>query len=85
MSDPQKYRTKEEVEEYKDKDPILHALSVLQSNNWISDSDLDAIDQEVKKEVDEAVDFAENSPYPDPSALYEYVYSEPNYPFIETH
>jgi len=46
---------------------------------------LDTIDQEVKKEVDEAVDFAENSPYPDPSDLYEYVYSEPNYPFIETH
>jgi pyruvate dehydrogenase E1 component alpha subunit len=85
MSDPQKYRSKDEVEEYKDKDPILHALSVLQANQWISEAELESIDQAIKDEVEEAVDFAENSPYPEASALYEYVYSEPNYPFIETH
>ncbi len=85
MSDPQKYRSKDEVEEYKDKDPILHALSVLQANQWISEAELESIDQAIKDEVEEAVDFAENSPYPEASALHEYVYSEPNYPFIETH
>jgi pyruvate dehydrogenase E1 component alpha subunit len=85
MSDPQKYRSKDEVEEYKDKDPILHALSVLQANQWISEAELESIGQAIKDEVEEAVDFAENSPYPEASALYEYVYSEPNYPFIETH
>jgi len=85
MSDPQKYRSKEEVDEYKDKDPILHALSVLQANKWITDAELDAIDEAVKAEVDASVEFAENSPYPDASALWEYVYSEPNYPFIQTH
>jgi pyruvate dehydrogenase E1 component alpha subunit len=82
MSDPQKYRTKDEVEKYKAEDPILHALFVLQSNNWISDSEVEAIDEAVKQEVEECVAFAESSPYPDPEDLWKYVYKQEDYPFI---
>lgn len=82
MSDPQKYRSKEEVEKFKSEDPILHALFVLQSNGWITESELEAIDERVKSQVEECVEFAENSPYPEPEDLWKYVYSEGNYPFI---
>jgi len=82
MSDPQKYRSKEEVEKYKAEDPILHALFVLQSNGWITESEVEAIDEDVKKEVEECVAFAEASPYPDPEDLWRYVYKQEDYPFI---
>lgn len=83
MSDPQKYRTKDEVEQYKAQDPILYALAHLQKNNWITDEERETIDERVKKQVQEAVDFAEESPYPSPETLWENVYSDKSYPFIK--
>ncbi len=83
MSDPQKYRTKEEVDQFKSEDPILHALHVLQSNDWITDAEIEAIDEKVKQMVDECVDFAENSPFPEPEDLWKYVYAQEDYPFIK--
>ncbi|TNE70238.1 MAG: pyruvate dehydrogenase (acetyl-transferring) E1 component subunit alpha [Bacteroidetes bacterium] len=83
MSDPQKYRTKEEVSEWMEQDPIEHCLNVIKENKWLSQKELDEIDEWVKKEVQESVDFAENSPYPEGSELYEDVYVEPDYPFIK--
>ncbi len=82
MSDPGTYRSKEEVEEYKTKDPIEQVLATLQENKWITDKELEAIDARVKAEVDEAVQFAEESPYPDASELYKDVYVQEDYPFI---
>lgn len=82
MSDPQKYRTKEEVAEWMEQDPIEHCLNTIKSNKWLSDKELEEIENWVKKEVEEAVEFAENSPYPDADELYEDVYQEPNYPYI---
>lgn len=70
MSDPAKYRTREEVQEMKDhKDPIEAVKKILieQGN---SEDDLKAIDKNIRKVVSEAADFAENSPEPDPSELY---------------
>lgn len=83
MSDPQKYRTKEEVSEWMEQDPIEHCLNVIKENKWLSQKELDEIDEWVKKEVQESIDFAENSPYPEGSELYEDVYVEPDYPFIK--
>lgn len=83
MSDPQKYRTKEEVSEWMEQDPIEHCLNVIKENKWLSQKELDEIDEWVKKEVQESVDFAENSPYPEGSALYEDIYVEPDYPYIK--
>ncbi len=82
MSDPAKYRTKEELEEYKAKDPIETVLSVLRKNKWISEKDIDASEERVKALVDESVEFAENSPFPDVHELYEDVYVQEDYPFI---
>jgi pyruvate dehydrogenase E1 component alpha subunit len=83
MSDPQKYRTKDEVDQFKSEDPILHALHVLQSNDWIKEAELEAIDEKVKAMVDECVEFAENSPFPEPEDLWKYVYAQEDYPFIK--
>ena len=83
MSDPQKYRTKEEGSEWMEKDPIDHCLDIIKENNWLSEQEIADISAWVKKEVEECVEFAENSPYPDPEEIYEDVYVEPNYPYIK--
>ena len=83
MSDPQKYRSKDEVESYKDRDPIEQVKHTILTNNILSQADLDKIDEKIKVLVQESVDFAEASPFPDKSEAYKDVYVEENYPFIE--
>jgi pyruvate dehydrogenase E1 component alpha subunit len=83
MSDPAKYRTKEEVEEYKAKDPIEQVLAVIQKNKWLSDADIEAMEAKVKAIVDESVQFAEESPYPEAHELYEDVYTQSDYPYLK--
>jgi pyruvate dehydrogenase E1 component alpha subunit len=77
MSDPAKYRTREEVDEIrKTRDPIDHVEERLEKQGWADEATLKAIDAEVKKIVAEAAEFARTSPEPDPSELYTDVYSE---------
>ena len=83
MSDAQTYRTKEEVKEYQQQDPIEKVLDTLKKNNWIDESGVEAIEAKVKALVDESVQFAEESPFPDPEELYNDVYLEKDYPFIK--
>ena len=83
MSDPQKYRTKEEVAEWMEKDPIDHCLEVIKENNWLTEVEIADIATWVKKEVEESIVFAENSPYPAPEELYEDVYMQKDYPYIK--
>jgi pyruvate dehydrogenase E1 component alpha subunit len=82
MSDPAKYRTKEELEEYKEKDPIEYVLKVILEKQYATEEEIEAINDKVKAEVDDAVEFAENSPYPDVSEVYKDIYTDENYPFI---
>ncbi|MEO6669766.1 MAG: pyruvate dehydrogenase (acetyl-transferring) E1 component subunit alpha [Ferruginibacter sp.] len=82
MSDPQKYRTKEELEEYKTKDPIEHVLKTLQTQFKVPDAEIEMINERVRKEVDDSVTFAEESPWPDDSELLKDVYMQADYPFI---
>jgi len=82
MSDPAKYRPKEELEEYKIKDPLDHVLGVIQKNNFLTEAEIEAINEEVKSVVDESVRFSEESPYPDPSELFKDVYVQEDYPYI---
>lgn len=82
MSDPQKYRTKEEVEEYKQKDPIDYTREKLLNEFKVSEADIEAINEKVKKQVEEAVQFAEESPWPDDDELLKDVYIQEDYPFI---
>src|ERR1017187_7969637 len=82
MSDPAKYRTKEELEEYKEKDPINQVLKKIIDNNFATQEQIDMINEKVKLEVEEAVQFAEESPFPDDSEMYKDIYAEDDYPFI---
>jgi pyruvate dehydrogenase E1 component alpha subunit len=82
MSDPQKYRTKEELEEYKEKDPIEHVLKVLTTEYQVSEADIEIINNRVKDQVEESVKFAEDSPWPDNDELLKDVYVQEDYPFI---
>lgn len=82
MSDPQKYRSKEEVDEYKAKDPIEQVLTVIRKNKWMTDKEIEAAEEKANAIVDESVKFAEESPMPDASELYEDIYKEPDYPYI---
>ena len=83
MSDPQKYRTKDEVTEWIEQDPILHVLNTIKENKWLKEKEIEEINDWVKKEVAESVKFAEESPYPDAEELYEDVYIQKDYPYIK--
>jgi pyruvate dehydrogenase E1 component alpha subunit len=83
MSDPQKYRSKDEVAEWMANDPIEHCLNVIQENKWMTKVQIEEIENWVKKEVQESVEFAENSPYPEAHELYEDVYTQTDYPYIK--
>jgi pyruvate dehydrogenase E1 component alpha subunit len=83
MSDPQKYRTKEEVAEWMEKDPIDHCLSVIKENKWLSEDEIQGVIDWVKTEVEESITFAENSPYPEAEELYKDVYTQEDYPYIK--
>lgn len=81
MSDPAKYRTKEEVEEYKQRDPIEQVRTKLLDFGYATEADLEAIDKQIKETVEASVKFAEESPWPDAKEIYTEVYVE-DYPFI---
>ncbi|HEX7070951.1 MAG TPA: pyruvate dehydrogenase (acetyl-transferring) E1 component subunit alpha [Rhodothermales bacterium] len=82
MSDPAKYRTKEELERRKDEDPIIRLKKYLLDNRLGTNDSLDQVDEEVKNEVMESVEFAENSPFPPTESIYEDVYTQKDYPFL---
>lgn len=82
MSDPAKYRSKEEVEEYKQRDPIEVVKQTILQKKYATEKDLDAIDQEIVTQVEESVKFAEESPYPDPSEALKDIYVQDDYPFV---
>lgn len=82
MSDPGKYRTKEELMNYKSKDPVVMMKAHIITNDIATEDEIKDIEAEVKKVVKECVDFAENSPFPDDSELYNDIYTQADYPFI---
>lgn len=82
VSDPAKYRTKEEVQEYKERDPVkMTELRILQEK-IATEEDIKVIKEQIKNEIDEAIQFAEESNYPDPSELYTDNYLQEDYPFL---
>jgi pyruvate dehydrogenase E1 component alpha subunit len=83
MSDPAKYRTKEELEEYKMKDPIEQVRKSLLDQKFATLEDLENIDSKVKDIVNECVEFAENSKFPDSSEAFKDVYAQEDYPYIK--
>jgi pyruvate dehydrogenase E1 component alpha subunit len=82
ISDPQKYRSKEEVEEYKGRDPIKAVFDTILAKKFATKEEIDAIDKRVAGTVEESVKFAEESPWPDDSEVLKDIYVDKNYPFI---
>ena len=82
VSDPQKYRSKDEVEDYKNQDPITKVHSTIVENKFATEEELKAIDDKISLIVEASVKFAEESPWPDDSELLKDVYIDSSYPFI---
>ncbi|HYP48729.1 MAG TPA: pyruvate dehydrogenase (acetyl-transferring) E1 component subunit alpha [Thermoleophilaceae bacterium] len=74
MADPEEYRQKEEVEEWRRRDPIAAFSARLASEGVLSESDATRLDEEAIAIVDESVRFADASPFPDLDTLYDHVY-----------
>lgn len=82
ISDPQKYRTKDEVDEYKSKDPISILKKNILDNNYATEEALSEIDTRCEEVVANSVKFAEESPIPNDDEVLKDVYMDQNYPFI---
>ena len=81
MSDPQKYRTRDELNSYRDQDPIQTVKGYLLDTYKVKEDVIKAIDQAVKEEVADCIEFAENSPWPDNAEVYKDIYQD-EYPFL---
>ena len=82
MSDPAKYRTKEEVEQYKSQDPVDMVLKTILDKKIATEKEIETINERVKNVVEESVRFSEESPFPDASEVYQDVYMQKDYPYI---
>lgn len=82
ISDPATYRTKEELKSYQEKDPVKMLERKMLEGKIATEEEIKKIKDKVKKEVEASVKFAEESPFPDPSELYEDNYVEDDYPFL---
>lgn len=74
MADPEEYRTKEEVAQWRERDPIPQFGDLLQREGILDAAARETIEREATAQVERAVEFAENSPFPTPESLYEDVY-----------
>ncbi|WP_185861206.1 pyruvate dehydrogenase (acetyl-transferring) E1 component subunit alpha [Blattabacterium cuenoti] len=83
MSDSELYRSKEEIDLYKKRDPILKLKNIIIQNKWETIENLNIIENKIRKKVEYCVEFAENSDYPSLEEMYNIVYYEKNYPFLD--
>jgi pyruvate dehydrogenase E1 component alpha subunit len=74
MGDPERYRQQEEVHQWRENDPIGIYRKYIMENNIATEEELNQQDDRAKEEVDEAIEFAESSPDPDPEELFTDVY-----------
>jgi pyruvate dehydrogenase E1 component alpha subunit len=74
MADPEDYRTKEEVAQWRERDPIPAFSDLLEREGALTTEQREQIERDAMRQVNEAVEFAESSPFPDPDMLYEDVY-----------
>jgi pyruvate dehydrogenase E1 component alpha subunit len=75
LADPDELRSKAEKDNWFPRDPIKLFAAYLLEQNLVKESDLKTIDQKIQVVIDEAVNFAETSPEPDPSELYRYIFA----------
>jgi pyruvate dehydrogenase E1 component alpha subunit len=84
MSDPGTYRTKEELEAYKQQDPLERVRRTILGNRIASEQEIEQIDGRVKQQVGDAVAFAEASSFPHANEAYKDVYAQTDYPFLNS-
>ena len=82
VSDPAKYRTKEELEHYKEQDPVLVTENNILKKGLASEAEINKIKEAIDIEIEDAMKFADESDYPLPSELYDDNYMQKDYPFI---
>ena len=82
MSDPATYRSKKELESYKDRDPIEQIKKMIILKKILSLDEINIIDQKIKDQVKKSVEFSETSSYPGPEDVYSDIYVQKDYPFI---
>jgi len=82
VSDPGKYRSKEELENYQDQDPVKMTEKKILSNKIATEAEIEAIKAKIEAEMDDAVQFAEESPLPTADLLFEANYVQEDYPFM---
>jgi pyruvate dehydrogenase E1 component alpha subunit len=82
VSDPAKYRTKEELEYYKEQDPVVVTENTIIDNKIASEAEINKIKEAIDIEIEEAMKFADESDYPLGSELYDDNYVQKDYPFI---
>ena len=82
ISDPAKYRKEGELDARKSQDAIVRLEQYIVDAGIASDSEIETLDEELKQEVLDAIDYAENSDFPDDDAIYDHVYAQEDYPFI---
>jgi pyruvate dehydrogenase E1 component alpha subunit len=78
LADPDELRSKEEKEFWFTRDPIKKLAAYLTEQNLADPEELKAIERKIQGVIDDAVQFAESSPEPDPSELYRYIFAEDN-------
>lgn len=83
VSDPANYRSKEELHHYMEQDPITTLEETILNNQIATEEELLIIKDQIKAEIDYAIKFAEESPFPDPSELYSDNYVQEDYPFLQ--
>jgi pyruvate dehydrogenase E1 component alpha subunit len=77
MSDPGKYRTRQEIEKHQERDPIKLFRAMLEEKGWLTDEQVAELESQVKEQVEQSIRFAEESPEPDPRELYTDVFANP--------
>lgn len=82
VSDPAKYRTKDELKSYQDQDPVKMTEAKILNEKIATEAEIKKIKDAIKAEIAEAVAFAESSPFPDGATLFEDNYLQEDYPFI---
>ena len=82
ISDPATYRTREELEEWQKKDPIEQVIESIRQKELMSEKEIKQTKKDIQQEVKDAIAFADKSPYPDLSELYNDIYIQKDYPFL---
>jgi pyruvate dehydrogenase E1 component alpha subunit len=82
ISDPAQYRKEGELDARKSEDAIVRLESYITDHSVATEEEIETLDDEIKQQVLDAIDFAENSSLPEEDAIYDHVYAQEDYPFI---